>query len=290
LVLGNYDEGRKKWLERACHLLEHDVEDGVAFLLSDLDAENDDWENFYVKFRYALSLVDHPVLVAEDNDGGHELELGEVPLPATYVVKRDYESLSIDHDLEHEKYDAMMGKLFAVMRRRGRLFEWTDVHSFARSVRRVGAETRSGAETHSGDDGRSDGSARTPAGPADELSNYADRELPAEWAGEESAAEPTDESDSPTTLLEYTYDDERVDMEVVLRTRGTDDDYAINVNVTLKSERRHRAVPVVSGPDYETLRLLTQHLVHVFYEKYERERDVEEAMDYARDQVRERAA
>jgi len=281
-VLGNYDDGRKQWLEQARDLLEYYVEEGVAFLLSDLDAENDDWENFYIKFRYTLSLVDYPVLVAEDNDGGHELELGEVSLSDTYVVKRDYEPLSIRHDLEYEKYDAMMGKLFDVMDRRGHLFEWTDAQSFARGVRRVGAETRSEG------DGRNDESDRMPtAGPTDALPEYDDRDVPAGWKSEENAAEPTGESVTSTTLVKYTYDDDRVDMELVLRTRGRSDSYGIELEASLKSEGRHRAVPIISGPDYEKLRRLTKHFVYVFQHRYEREESAETAIDEAKKRVQE---
>lgn len=284
-VLGNYDEGRKRWLKQARALLEHYVPDGVAFLLSDLDAANDDWENFYIKFRYALSLVDHPVLVAEDNDGGHELELGEVALPATYVVKRDYVASSIDRDLEHEKYDAMMGKLFDVMDRRDHLFEWSDAQSFARAVRRVGDATRSGTDDRSGDP-ETAGRCR----PADELTEYDERDLPAEWELAERNPEPVGESSTPTTLREYSYDDERVYVEVVLKTReSSGDDYTVGMNATVKSERRHRTLPVVSGSEREDLERLARHLVHVFDWEYGRSTDVTTAIARARERVEERA-
>lgn len=289
-VLGNYDDGRKKWLEQACALLEHYVPDGVAFLLSDLDAENDDWENFYVKFRYVLSFVDYPVVVAEDNDGGHELELGEVSLSVTYVVKRDYESASIDHDVEYEKYDAMMGKLFDVMGRRDHLFEWCDTQSFARALRRVGDETYS--RSRSVENGRNVEREHAPTtGPEDELTEYDERELPAEWSVDEDAPEPTGESTSMTTLVRYTYDDEHIYVETVLKTRtsSSEDDYAVEMNVTIKSERRHRTLPVVSGSTYERLQRLAQHLVHVFSQEYERTTDVTAAIERARERVTEDA-
>ena len=113
-----------------------------AILLDDLDPESDDWENFYLKFRYTLTLIDFPVLIAEDNDGGHELELGELPLPETYVAKRNYEDFSIDHDLEREKYDAMIAKLFELLERNDRLFTWTDRDSFEHAVRAIAEQTR----------------------------------------------------------------------------------------------------------------------------------------------------
>lgn len=136
-VLGNYDDDKKARLVQASELIEYFDGQAIAVLLSDIDPENDDWDNFYVKFRYTVSFVDHVVLVAEDNDGGHELELGEVPLPMTYVLKRDYNNASIDRDLDYEKFDAMIAKLCAVMDRNGHCFEWRDMHSFARGVQTV---------------------------------------------------------------------------------------------------------------------------------------------------------
>ncbi len=91
-VLGNYDEPQKRRVRSAAGMLEQYNPESIAFLLEDLDPTEDDWENFYLQFRYALTVTDFVVLVAEDNDGGHELELGEVPLEDTYVIKRDYGS------------------------------------------------------------------------------------------------------------------------------------------------------------------------------------------------------
>lgn len=141
-VLGNYDEPQKRRLQNAAELLEQYDSAGIAVLLEDLDPTDDDWENFYLKFRYALTLIDHVVLVAEDNDGGHELELGEVPLEDTFVLKRDYAPASMRDDLEREKYDAMMAKLCGLMERNDRLFEWNDVESFVEAVVSVASETR----------------------------------------------------------------------------------------------------------------------------------------------------
>lgn len=146
LVLGNYGDRQKGWLLAARDLLEYFDPASIAFLLDDLDIGNERWENFYVKFLFTLSFVDHPVLVAEDNDGGHELELGEVSLRSTYIVKRNYEAASIDHDIEYEKYDAMMVKLFELMARNDRLFEWTDTETFARAVQTVA--TRAERDVH----------------------------------------------------------------------------------------------------------------------------------------------
>lgn len=141
-VLGSYDEPQKRRLRNAAELLERYDSASVAVLLEDLDPTDDDWENFYLKFRYALTLVDYVVLVAEDNDGGHELELGEVPLEDTFVLKRDYAPASIGDDLERERYDAMIAKLCDLMERNDRLFEWTDVESFVEAVVSVASETR----------------------------------------------------------------------------------------------------------------------------------------------------
>ena len=141
-VLGNYDEPQKTRLQRASRLLERHNSGSIAVLLDDLDPDDDTWENFYLKFRYVLSMTDHVVVVAEDNDGGHELELGEVSLEETYVLKREYSSASIRADLERQKYDAMMAKLCDLMRRTNRLFDWDSTESFAAAVKSVAAETQ----------------------------------------------------------------------------------------------------------------------------------------------------
>jgi hypothetical protein len=141
-ILGNYDDRPKGRLYAAKRILQETDPQSVTLLLDDLDPENDDWENFYLKFRYTLTLIDYPVLIAEDNDGGHELELGELPLPKTYVAKRDYEDFSINHDLEREKYDAMIAKLFELLERNDRLFTWTDRDSFEHAVRAIAEQTR----------------------------------------------------------------------------------------------------------------------------------------------------
>ncbi|MFL9603559.1 hypothetical protein ACKC5Q_23090, partial [Aeromonas dhakensis] len=92
-------------------------------LLEEIDPGVDGWRNFYVKFRVLLSRVDHIVAVIEDNDGGHELELGEADLSDVYVLKRDYTGPSIDNDIEYEKYDAMLGTLCDLLSERGRLYK-----------------------------------------------------------------------------------------------------------------------------------------------------------------------
>lgn len=140
-VLGNYDEPQKERLRRVVTTLESQDPKNVATLLDDLDPQNDYWENFYLKFRYALSMTDYVVVVAEDNDGGHELELGEVPLQDTYVLKREYASASIEDDLEREKYDAMMAKLCELLARNNQLLEWNSVESLTEAVESVALET-----------------------------------------------------------------------------------------------------------------------------------------------------
>lgn len=68
---------------------------------------------------------DYVIGVFEDNDGGHELELGEADLSTTYLLKRDYSHVSIDNDVEYEKYDAMLGTLFEMINDREHLIAWT---------------------------------------------------------------------------------------------------------------------------------------------------------------------
>lgn len=148
LVLGSYDTphsdrvGPKDRLIQARDRLEALDPQCAAVLLEDLDPDNDDWRNFYVKFRYTMATTDFNVLVAEDNDGSHELELGEATLSETYIAKRDYRHASIDKDLEYEKYDAMMGTLFRLMDRRGHLFAWRTPEEFQDALAQISMETR----------------------------------------------------------------------------------------------------------------------------------------------------
>ena len=148
LILGSYDmpqsdrAGPKDRLVEAQDCLEDLDQRCTAVLLEDLDPDNDDWRNFYVKFRYTMATTDFTVLVAEDNDGGHELELGEATLSETYVAKRDYRHASVDKDLEYEKYDAMISTLFKLMDRRGHLFEWRTPAEFRDAIEQISTETR----------------------------------------------------------------------------------------------------------------------------------------------------
>jgi hypothetical protein len=148
LVLGSYDTtqsdraGPKDRLVEAQNRLEELDPQSTAVLLEDLDPDSDDWRNFYVKFRYTMVTTDFNVLVAEDNDGGHELELGEATLSETYVAKRDYRHASVDKDIEYEKYDAMIATLFKLMDRRGHLFEWRTPAEFRDAIEQISTETR----------------------------------------------------------------------------------------------------------------------------------------------------
>jgi hypothetical protein len=128
-VLGSYDEPEKHRLDALCRVLSVPERD-EPFTLEEIDPGVDVWENFYVKFRVFLLRADHVVAVFESNDGGHELEIGEVDLDQVHVLKRDYESVSVDHDLEYAKYDAMLGTLFDLLDRRDRLHEWETKREF----------------------------------------------------------------------------------------------------------------------------------------------------------------
>ncbi|QKY18892.1 hypothetical protein B4589_000345 [Halolamina sp. CBA1230] len=145
-VLGSYDSfedrrGPKDRLEAVRDTINQHPHPASAFLLGELDEANEHWSNFYLKFRYALIGTDYVLLAAEDNDGGHELELGRVPLADTYVLKRDYAEVSIERDVEYEKFDAMMGTLFDVMAENDRLERWTTEHQLLERIEDVVAET-----------------------------------------------------------------------------------------------------------------------------------------------------
>jgi hypothetical protein len=145
-ILGSYDspEGRKGPKDRLKAVRDHINQESLpasAFLLADLDETNEHWANFYLKFRYTLIGTEYVLLVAEDNDGGHELELGGVPLSDTYAFRRDYEGISIESDIEYEKFDAMMGALFDMMEENGRLKRWNTMEELLDAVDTVVAET-----------------------------------------------------------------------------------------------------------------------------------------------------
>jgi hypothetical protein len=122
-IIGSYDEPQKSRLQTVRRLLSIPDRD-EAFTLEEIDPEVDVWENFYVKFRIFRMRADYVIGVFEDNDGGHELEVGDADLSKTYVLKRDYRSISVDDDVEYEKYDAMLGTLFDLLDRRKQLITW----------------------------------------------------------------------------------------------------------------------------------------------------------------------
>lgn len=124
LIIGNYSKPQIERLNKVSDILSSPAND-LAYKLNSIDPNENIWQNFYVKFKVFLKRSDYIIGVVEDNDGGHELELGEVPLDNTYVLKRDYSNPSIDEDLENQKYDAMIGTMFQLLEQRGHLFEWT---------------------------------------------------------------------------------------------------------------------------------------------------------------------
>jgi hypothetical protein len=136
-VIGNYDDQQKDRLEDVRDQLSELRAGDEAFILEDIDPNIEAWENFYVKFRVLLEGSDNVIGVFEDNDGGHELELGEADLSTTYILKRDYGEASIDNDVEYEKYDAMLGTLFEMMDDRGHLISWTSEEELRDAVEEI---------------------------------------------------------------------------------------------------------------------------------------------------------
>ncbi|SDR16830.1 hypothetical protein [Halopelagius longus] len=147
LILGSYDqgsstrEGPKDRLEDVRDILHLNQKSNFAILLEELDPDNTRWNNWYLKFQFTLLSTDYNVLVAEDNNGGHELELGEVPLQETYVAKREYTHASLDKDLEYEKFDAMMSTLFDFLDRAGHLYRWQDKAELSDAIVQIARKT-----------------------------------------------------------------------------------------------------------------------------------------------------
>lgn len=140
-ILGSYEtrhnhEAPKDRLETVRDRIESLPCNTEAYLLEDLDENRDDWANFYLKFRFTLLASDNVFLVAEDNDGGHELELGEVPLDDLYVFRRDYSNISIDKDITYAKYDAMMNTLFDLLEKQNHLDNWETSEKLVEHVER----------------------------------------------------------------------------------------------------------------------------------------------------------
>ncbi len=146
-ILGSYDtlsgdrDGPKDRLEDTRDIINDSPLPASAILLDDLDETNEHWSNFYLKFRYTLIGTDYTLLIAEDNDGGHELELGEAPLETTFIFKGDYVDLAIDADLEYQKYDAMMTTLFDIMDEKGHLDTWTTPEELRTDVMNIVEQT-----------------------------------------------------------------------------------------------------------------------------------------------------
>lgn len=138
-VIGSYSAPQKTRVEAVRDRLSDSVGD-EAFMLEEIDPDVDVWENFYVKFRVMLKRCHYVIGVFEDNYGGHELELGEADLSATFVLKRDYSSASIEDDLEREKYDAMLSTLFDLLERRGQLHQWTNEAELEAETQRIAAD------------------------------------------------------------------------------------------------------------------------------------------------------
>lgn len=145
-ILGSYStpqsdrDGPKDRLEGVYDLLQEE-QLTTAFMLEELDPDNDNWANFYLKYRYALCGADYALFVVEDNDGGHELELGEAPLEHTFILKRDYRRGSIHKDIEYEKYDGMMATLFQVMDENDHLYTWRTPSELEETVKTLIKDT-----------------------------------------------------------------------------------------------------------------------------------------------------
>jgi hypothetical protein len=147
-VVGNFDteDGCRHRVERVESSLSK-YPSTEAFLLDDIDHAEEVWENWYVKFRVFYNRSDYVVGVFEDNDGGHELEVGEVDNDDLQILKRDYftDDGEVDTETEHERYDGMLAKLFETID--DRVYHWTlgGVHghdNLDRATRRVAEATR----------------------------------------------------------------------------------------------------------------------------------------------------
>lgn len=154
-VIGNYDEQRgqkSRVVDTRDRISEYSPET-EAFLLEDVDPAEEAWENWYVKFLVFRSRADHVVGVFEDNDGGHELEAGEVETGDLHALKRAYLTPDgeQDTDTEHERFDGMLGKYFEFLDARNRLYRWTtadlgDVDDLATATERLLAATAGNSE------------------------------------------------------------------------------------------------------------------------------------------------
>lgn len=140
-VVGSYSEPQKIRLNDVCEWLSNPKSD-EAFMLDEIDPDIDVWENFYVKFRVFLTRCHHVVGVFEDNNGGHELEIGEADISNTYILKRDYTKTSVNNDVEHDKFDAMLGTFFNLLDNRGHLYRWTSIDELKEQTEKLSANLR----------------------------------------------------------------------------------------------------------------------------------------------------
>lgn len=128
-VIGNYEEehGQKDRIIETRNRISDYHPDTEAFILEDVDPADEAWESWYIKFRVFLRRTTHVVGVFEDNDGGHELEAGEVNNTDLFVLKRDYYASdgSPDTEMEHDRFDGMLAKLFEFLDRRDQIYRWT---------------------------------------------------------------------------------------------------------------------------------------------------------------------
>lgn len=105
--------------------------DTYAFLMVDIRSE---WENTYLKFRLLADYTDYIVGVVEHDLGGFLVEQGyftaiDEYFEKTYVLKRDYESLTAD-DVEtgvslEKPYSGMQTAIFEMLDDAGRLEHWS---------------------------------------------------------------------------------------------------------------------------------------------------------------------
>jgi hypothetical protein len=141
-ILGNYDHPQKERLTSVA--TEIDSTKGIynPYLLKDIEVAdgNDTFTQFYLKILAVVKRTDIFVLVVEDNDGGHELETGEVPGEDLYILFRDYRNPSIPDsknealDLHREKYDAMLWKLIELYEDADRSYSWTSKNELIECV------------------------------------------------------------------------------------------------------------------------------------------------------------
>lgn len=132
-ILGNYDHPQRERLDLVKDKISRTDTNYHPYLLDDITVtgpQASDYKQFYLKFHATVNRTDVFTLVIEDNDGGHELETGEVPGEDLYILYRDYTDASIPdsdgaQDLHREKYDAMIAKLIALYDDANRVYTWT---------------------------------------------------------------------------------------------------------------------------------------------------------------------